>query len=131
MSRKLKKKFSLLNLIFCLVQVVTDNEEDPLDFADYRIEENSDGSTSYVMIKIEEGVESTFFEELDVGERNTNNSDDDDHCITYAKEVPDVGDNSINKKDDDDQCITVKNENEPVSTRKLYLFKSYFHFFAA
>ena len=67
------------------------------------------------MIKIEDDVESTFFEELDVDERNINNSDDDDRCITYAKEEPDEDENNINM---DDHCIAVKNENEPVSARQ-------------
>ena len=106
-------------------------EEDPLNITDYHIEVNSEDSSSNVMFEIEDGAKSTFCEELDVGERNINTNDDDDHCITYEIEELDVDENNMNLDDDGDHCITVTNENEPVSTRKFLVTKFYFHFFAA
>ena len=59
---KTQKKFSLSNLIFCLVQVVVDKDEDPYDITEYRIEEYSEDNASYVMNKIEDGTGSTLFD---------------------------------------------------------------------
>ena len=83
------------------------------------------------MFKIEDGAESIFCKELGVGERNINTNDDEDHCITYEIEELDVGERNIHTNDDEDHYITVTNENEPVSTRKFFVTKFYFHFFAA
>ena len=128
-----KKKFSLSNLFFRLVQVVADKEEDSLDLTEYRIEENSEDNTSYVMNKIEDGSGiTTLFdigEELDDGDNNNiNMSDDESHGMTYTIEELDDGEHNM---DDEDHYITVTNKNEPVSTRHFFLHKFCFHFFTA
>lgn len=117
-----KKKFSLSNLFFRLVQVVADKEEDSLDLTEYRIEENSEDNTSYVMNKIEDGSGiTTLFdigEELDDGDNNNiNMSDDESHGMTYTIEELDDGEHNM---DDEDHYITVTNKNEPVSTRHFF-----------
>ena len=77
------KKNSPVNLIFRPVQVVAGEGEDLLNITDYHIEVNSVDSSSNVMFKIEDGAESIFCEELDVGEHNINNNDDEYHGTTY------------------------------------------------